>query len=95
MVGLNESRAVIGSHEPIPIQGSQVQVLESRDADILEEKIKLVHKQLYKLAKPLCAKASEKSLLPLQAINHQISLIDSNQIYLWRSLQCPEALRPQ
>ena len=65
MVGLNESCIIIGSHEPVPIRGSQVQVLESRAADVLEEKVELVCKQLYRLAKPLCAKASETSLPPL------------------------------
>ena len=95
MVGLNESCVIIGSHKPVPIQKFQVQVLELRAADILEEKIELVCKQLYELAKPLCTKASEMSLPPLQEINHEIPLIDLNWIYPWRPSRCPEVLRPQ
>ena len=39
MVGLNDTSVVIGSVTPVPIQGPQVQVLESQSADLLEEHI--------------------------------------------------------
>ncbi|KIJ60874.1 hypothetical protein HYDPIDRAFT_177272 [Hydnomerulius pinastri MD-312] len=95
MVGFNESRVVIGSSEPVPIQGTQVQTLESRAADILEDRLEDARKRLYDLAKPLCAKASETRLPPLRVINHSIPLIDPTKIYPWRPSRCPEALRPQ
>ena len=95
MVGLNESHVVIGSCNPLPIKGTQVQVLESRAAEVLDEQIDTVRKQLYELASPLCAKASETDLPPLRAINHQIPLVDPEKVYPWQPLRCPEALRPQ
>jgi hypothetical protein len=95
LVGLNESRVIIESHDPLPLKGTQVQVLESRAAEVLEERIDTVRRQLYELAKPLCVKASETDLPPLRAINHQIPLIDPEKVYPWRPLKCPEALRPQ
>jgi hypothetical protein len=95
LVGLNESQVIIGSRDPLPLKGSQVQVLELRAAEVLEEQIDTVRRQLYELAKPLCAKASETDLPLLRAINHQIPLIDPEKVYPWRSLKCPEALRPQ
>ncbi|KIJ10563.1 hypothetical protein PAXINDRAFT_37646, partial [Paxillus involutus ATCC 200175] len=95
MVGFNESKVVVGSDLALPIQGAQVQVLESRAADILKDQLDAVRKHLQALAKPLCAKASKTGLPPLRAINHTIPLIDPSKIYPWRPSQCPEALRPQ
>ena len=95
MIGLNGSRVVIGSKEPLPIKGDQVQVLESCAAEVLEEQISEVRQQLYELAKLLCTKASETELLPLRAINHQIPIIDHEKVYPWRPSRCPEALRSQ
>jgi hypothetical protein len=69
--------------------------LESRAAEVLEEQIDTIRRQLYELAKPLCAKASETDLPPLRAINHQIPLIDPEKVYPCRPSKCPEALRPQ
>ena len=37
MVGLNGSHVIVGSKEPLPIKGDQVQVLESDTAESLEE----------------------------------------------------------
>jgi hypothetical protein len=95
LVGLNESQVVIGSRDPLLLKGTQVQVLESRAAEALEEQINTVRRQLYELAKPLCVKASETDLPPLRAINHQIPLIDPEKVYPWRPSKCPEVLRPQ
>ena len=39
MVGLNGSHVIVGSKEPLPIKGDQVQVLESHTAKLLEEQI--------------------------------------------------------
>ena len=95
MIGLNGSCVVIGSKEPLPIKGDQVQVLESHAAEVLEEQISEVRQQLYELAKPLCTKASETELPPLRAINHQLPIIDHEKVYPWRPSRCPEALRSQ
>jgi len=55
----------------------------------------LVREDLKKLARPLCAKASETGLPPLRAINHSIPLIDEKKIYPWRPSRCPEPMRLQ
>ena len=95
MIRLNGSCMVIGSKEPLPIKGDQVQVLESYATEVLEERISEVRQQLYELAKLLCTKASKTELPPLCAINHQIPIIDHEKVYPWHLSCCPEALRPQ
>ncbi|KIJ14196.1 hypothetical protein PAXINDRAFT_163398 [Paxillus involutus ATCC 200175] len=95
MVGFNESKVVVGSDLALPIRGTQVQLLESRAADILKDHLDAARKHLQALAKPLCVKASKMGLPSLRAINHTIPLIDPSKIYPWRLSRCPEALRPQ
>jgi hypothetical protein len=95
MIGFHDTRVIMGSTTPLMIHGPQVQVLEARSTELLEEKVEEAQRMLYALAKPLCAKASETALPPLRAINHTIPLIDPEKIYPWRPSRCPEALRPQ
>lgn len=95
MVGLNPPRMVIGSDRALPIKGEQVSVLESHMAEAYEENLERAHEELRRLAKLLCAKASETGLPPLWAINHTIPLIDLEKVYKWWPSRCPEPLRPQ
>jgi hypothetical protein len=95
MLGLNPSRLVLGSDSAVPIKGEQVSVLESRMAEAFEANLDSARQELYDLAKPLCAKASETDLPPFRAINHTILLIDPDRVYKWRPSRCPEPLRPQ
>ena len=69
MVGLNNTCVIVGSVTPQLIREPQVQVLESRLVDLLEEQVGKAQATLYALAKPLCAKANETALLPLWAIH--------------------------
>ncbi|OAX32782.1 hypothetical protein K503DRAFT_794673 [Rhizopogon vinicolor AM-OR11-026] len=84
MIGLNHSHVVLGSDDALPIKGEQVSVLESRMAETYAESLESAHQELYRLARPLCAKASETELPPLWAINHTIPLIDPDKIYKWQ-----------
>ncbi|KAG2048133.1 hypothetical protein BDR06DRAFT_896077, partial [Suillus hirtellus] len=95
LVGLNPSRVVIGSNTALPVKGEHVSVLESRMAEASEDELERAREVLRKLAKPLCAKASETGLPPLRAINHTIPLIEMEKVYRWRPSKCPEPLRPQ
>jgi hypothetical protein len=92
---LFQHKVMVGSMAPQLIRGAQVQVLESRSIELLEVQISKARAELYEMARPLCAKASETELPPLRAINHAIPLIDESKIYPWHPSRCPEALRPQ
>jgi hypothetical protein len=94
-VGLNPPCIIIGSNKALPVWGEQVSVLESRTAGAVEEDLEQAHWQLLEWAKPLCARASQTSLPPLQVINHTILLINLEWVYKWCTSRCPEPLRPQ
>lgn len=66
LVRLNGLWIIFGSKSLLPITGEQLQVLESRAANILNDQIDEFWKQLSKLAKLLCVKASEMDLPPLR-----------------------------
>jgi hypothetical protein len=95
MIGFHDTHVIVGSMTLLMIRGPQVQVLEARSTELLEEKVEEARRMLYALAKPLCAKASETALPPLRTINHTIPLIDPEKIYPWCPSRCPEALCPQ
>lgn len=94
MIGFNSPRVVLGSSEPLAIEGTQVSTLESRVTEIYNEQVDKAREYLLKMAKPLCTSTGETELPPLHEINHTIPLIDENKIYTWRPSRCPEALRP-
>jgi len=94
MIGFNSPQVVLGSIDPLPIEGTQVSTLESRATEIYSEQIERAREHLLKMAKPLCAPAGATELPPLHEINHTIPLVDENKVYTWRPSRCPEALRP-
>jgi len=94
MIGFNSPRVVLGSTDPLPIEGTQVSTLESRATEIYSEQIDRAREYLLKMAKPLCTPAGATILPPLREINHTIPLVDENKVYTWRPSRCPEALRP-
>ncbi|PSR74038.1 hypothetical protein PHLCEN_2v10177, partial [Hermanssonia centrifuga] len=94
-LGFNPISVVIGSSAPLPLQGKQVRVLESRAADLLHNKLERVRETLRDYAQPIASNdASETPLPPLRVINHRILLKDPQKVYHWRPSKCPEALRP-
>ncbi|KAJ3482856.1 hypothetical protein NLI96_g6704 [Meripilus lineatus] len=92
-IGLNPTSVLIGSIDPLPIEGKRVRVLESRAADVLDEKLDHARRELREYAEPICKEASDSPLPPLRAVNHTIPLIDSTKIYPWRPSKCPDAHR--
>lgn len=61
--GLNSSRVVLGSKEPLEMKGAQFSVLESRVMEVYEESLERVREHLHELAQPLCSQASTTALL--------------------------------
>ncbi|PSS18923.1 hypothetical protein PHLCEN_2v3139 [Hermanssonia centrifuga] len=94
-IGFNPISVVVGSSAPLPLQGKQVRVLESRAADLLQDEMERVREVLRDYAQPIASNdASETPLPPLRVINHRILLKDPQKVYHWRPSKCPEALRP-
>ena len=80
-MGINPPCMVIGSDIPLSIDGPEVTHLASRLMATYEDNLDRAWKHLCEYAKPLCKSASETPLPPLWAINHEIPLIDHNQVY--------------
>ena len=95
MIGLNDTRIIIGSNIAMPIRGASVTSLSSRTAQLRAENLEGARKYLITLAKPLCKTAAETGLPPMRAINHRIELLDENKVYPWRPARCPEAFMAQ
>ncbi|EGN91621.1 hypothetical protein SERLA73DRAFT_80279 [Serpula lacrymans var. lacrymans S7.3] len=95
MVGFNSSKIVIGSDVVLPLKGEECSQLKLRATKLREDDIEQARAELREYACPLCTKASETGLPPLQDINHSIPLIDENKIYPWQPSRCPEPLQAQ
>ncbi|KAG5635402.1 hypothetical protein H0H81_011394, partial [Sphagnurus paluster] len=93
--GINPSRVVIGSAILLPMSGEGVTCLASRSMALYQENLECIHKELREYAQPICKKASETPLPPLQAINHEIPLINPDLVYPWHPARCPEAMCAQ
>ncbi|KAI0045056.1 hypothetical protein FA95DRAFT_1496070, partial [Auriscalpium vulgare] len=93
LLGLNPTRVVIGSAEPLKIEGIDVTVISSAAADIAEDALDTLRAKLTREAEDLCADTERTALPPLREINHEIPLIDENKVYQWRPSKCPEAMQ--
>ncbi|KAI0069667.1 hypothetical protein K474DRAFT_1610134, partial [Panus rudis PR-1116 ss-1] len=93
-LGMNPTTVVVGSPRALPIEGKQVRVLESRAAELYEDKLETARRLLREYAEPICRDASDTPLPPLRAVNHTIPLKDPSKVYSWRPSKCPDALRP-
>jgi hypothetical protein len=60
---------------------------------MLEDEIEKARQDLRQYAEPLCKKAVDTELPPLQEINHRIPIIDPKKHYSWRPSKCPEPMR--
>ncbi|KAJ3475739.1 hypothetical protein NLI96_g11638 [Meripilus lineatus] len=90
-IGFNPTSVLVDSVEPLPIEGKRVRVLESRVADMFDDRVAIARQELRQYADPICKEASDSPLPPLRAINHTIPLIDPTKIYSWRPSRCPDA----
>lgn len=93
VLGLNPTTIVIGSGPALPIEGKRVRILESRAAEIYEDKLEEARILLREYAAPICQEASDAPLPPLRAVNHTIPLKDPSKVYSWRPSKCPDAHR--
>ncbi len=80
-VGFSSSKMIISSITLWPMHGPAVGVLESRATVIYEESLMRYCQELIEYARPLFKKVSKTLLLLLQAINHQIPLIEPDKVY--------------
>ena len=92
-IGFNPSRVVVGSSEPLEMNGPEVTTIASVSADLLNEGLDEVCKRLRQEAEDLCPNTSKTVLPPFSAVNHTIPLIDERKIYRFRPSKCPEAFR--
>ncbi|KZT22473.1 hypothetical protein NEOLEDRAFT_1157737 [Neolentinus lepideus HHB14362 ss-1] len=93
MLGLNPPKVIVGHPNPMPIRGEGVQVLASRAAEVLEEDLDRVRKELIEYARPIFLDGREVPLPPLRAVNHAIPLKDDSKVYHWRPSKCPDPQR--
>ncbi|KAI0038291.1 hypothetical protein FA95DRAFT_1458214, partial [Auriscalpium vulgare] len=93
MIGMNPTRVVVGSAQPLEIRGEEVTTISSAAADLLEGELEKLRAELRDAARDLCADTTRTALPPLRAINHTIPLVDEEKVYSWRPSKCPEAMK--
>ena len=94
-IGFNPSRVIVGSSDPLEMKGPEVSTITSAAADLLNQGLDELRKQLRQEANDLCPDTSRTALPPLRDVNHRIPLIDEKKIYHFRPSKCPDAFRDQ
>ena len=94
-IGLNPSCVVVGSTEPVKIEGPDIVTIKSARASLLEDELTKLRSQLKKEAEDLCADPSKKTLPLFRVVNHTIPLMDEWKVYRFRRSTCPEAFKEQ
>jgi Holliday junction resolvase RusA-like endonuclease len=94
-IGFNPSRVIVGSSDPLELRGPDVSTITSATADLLNQGLDEIRKELRQEAEDLCPDTSMTALPPLRAVNHTIPLKDEKKIYRFRPSKCPEAFRDQ
>ncbi|KAI0077519.1 hypothetical protein K474DRAFT_1750949, partial [Panus rudis PR-1116 ss-1] len=92
-IGFHPTTVTVGSSQALPLEGKQLRTLESRSAEIYEDRLEEARNHLREYAAPICKDASDSPLPPLRAINHTIPLKDPTKTYSWRPSKCPDAHR--
>jgi hypothetical protein len=93
-VGPNPTRVVVGSNEPLPLEGDTIVRIISAAAEVCEDKYDNLRRRIREEVADLCQDPAKTALPPFRAVNHKIPLIDDNKVYSWRPSKCPEALKP-
>lgn len=75
------------------MKGPEVTTISSAAADVFDEELNALRKQLRSEAEDLCPDTSKTTLPPMRAVNHSILLIDEGKIYRFRPSKCPEVFR--
>jgi len=94
-IGLNPPCVVVGSSKPVEMNGPDVITINSAAADLLDNGLDELRRQLRREADDLCPDTSKTTLPPFRAVNHTIPLIEPNKVYRFRPSKCPEAFRDQ
>jgi hypothetical protein len=95
IIGLNPTRFAYRSCKSVPIEGTQVAVVRSMAADVLEEGLEGVREMLREEASDLCKAAEDTPLPPFRDVNHRIPIIDENVTLPFIPSRCPAAFRTQ
>jgi hypothetical protein len=81
-LAFNDTRIVIGNNMALSINGTEVAILSSRAVNLSESALDQVRAELTRYTQPLCKKASDTTLPPLQKTNHRIPIIDPSKCLL-------------
>jgi len=52
--GFNSSRVIVGSADPVPIQGPAVSEIASHTIELIEDNLEQIREELHDYARPLC-----------------------------------------
>jgi hypothetical protein len=91
MIGLNPTTVVVQSDAPLPIKGESICILTTRAMDLFEDQMEKACQEMHNYAAPLCKKANETMLPPLQKTNHWIPIINPSKWYSFCLSRCLEA----
>ena len=94
-IGLNPPCVIVGSTEPVKIEGPDVVRIKSAGASLLEDELTKLRSQLKKEAEDLCADPSKMTLPLFRVVNHTIPLMDEQKVHWFRRSMCPEAFKEQ
>ena len=83
-IAFNPSRVVVGSSKPMEMKRPEITTIPSVAAEVLNEGLDEIRRELRKEAEDLCPDTSKMDLPPMRAINHSIPLIDKNKKYHYR-----------
>ena len=90
-VGINPACVVVGSNQPVELDGPDIITINSAAADLLDDRLDKPRVELKGEAEDLCMDTSKTVLPPLRAVNHTIPLIDEHKVYQFHLSKCPEA----
>jgi hypothetical protein len=94
-LSFNTDSVVIGSARALPMEGSNIIMVGSVAADLVNTCMDELKAMLKEEAMDLCKTIKETPLPPFCVINHIIPIVDEKLSYKFRPSRCPEALRPQ
>ena len=94
-IAFNPSRVVVGSSKLMEMKGPEITTIPLAAAEVLNEGLDKIRRELRKEAEDLCSDTSKADLPPMRVINHSIPLINENKKYHYRPSKCPEAFRKQ
>ncbi|KAF9254032.1 hypothetical protein L218DRAFT_887261, partial [Marasmius fiardii PR-910] len=94
VLGFNPTCVFIGLDTPLPIMGEGAVEILSSAAEVVEENIDHIRRQLLTEIQELCKSEDEVGLPPLRVVNYRIPIIEPLRKYPYHPSKVPEVLRP-